>query len=218
MARGSHKVNPIGFRLGVNKNWQARWYASKKDYADKFLADVKIRKILSEKFKAAMVSSIIIKRGINKMLVEVFVARPGVAIGKSGAIKVDIQKQLSRMFKIDVEIKIFEVKNPEIVARIIAENIAMQCARRIAPKMAAEKAVQAAEETRLIKGITVWIGGRIKGAEMASVVKVSKGVVPRHTLRADIDYAFIEAEVPSAGKHGIKVWVNHGEKNNYQID
>ncbi len=218
MARGAHKVNPIGFRIGVNKNWQSRWYASKKDYADKFLSDDKVRKLINDKLKNAGVASVIIKRSINKVVVEIHVARPGVVIGKGGSAINDLKKDLERLLKEDVEPKIFEVKNPEIVAKLVAESIAIQCEKRIAPKVAAERAVKAAAESRKIKGITIWIGGRIRGAEMARVEKFPWGVVPRHTLRNDIDYAFAEAQVPGAGKHGIKVWINKGEKNSYQID
>lgn len=218
MARGAHKVNPIGFRVKVNKNWNSRWYADKKDYADKFLSDLKIRNTINDKLKSAGIASIVIKRLINKILVEIHVARPGVVIGRGGAGITALKEELTKLVKQDVEIKIFEIKNPDIVAKIVAENIAMQCAKRVNPKMAAAKAMETARETGLIKGIEIWVGGRIKGAEMARREKVRWGVVPRHTLRSDIDYAFVEAEVPQAGKHGIKVWINRGEKNNYSID
>jgi small subunit ribosomal protein S3 len=218
MARGAHKVNPVGFRLGVNKNWKSRWYANKSEYADKFLSDLKIRKKIEQTLKSAGVSSIIIKRAINKIFIDIHVARPGVVIGRGGTAIAQLKTDLEKMLKTEVEPKIYEVKNPETVAKLVAEGIAMQCERRVAPKLAAERAIQAAMESRLVKGISIWIGGRIKGAEMARVEKVTKGVVPRHTLRNDIDYAFAEAHVPSAGKHGIKVWINLGEKNTYQID
>lgn len=218
MARGAHKVNPIGFRVKVNKNWNSRWYADKKDYADKFLGDLKIRNTINDKLKSAGIASIVIKRLISKILVEIHVARPGVVIGRGGAGITALKDELTKLMKQDVEIKIFEIKNPDVVAKIVAENIAMQCAKRVNPKQAASKAMEIAKETGLIKGIEIWIGGRIRGAEMARREKVRWGVVPRHTLRSDIDYAFVEAEVPQAGKHGIKVWINRGEKNIYAID
>lgn len=218
MARGAHKVHPIGFRLGVNKNWQSRWYADKKQYADNVLADEKIRKIIEADLKSARVGSVVIKRFISKIVVEVNVARPGVVIGKGGETIALLKKKLTKIAGQEVEPKIFEVKQPEIEAKLVAEAIAFQCEKRINPKLAAEKAKKAAVDTGKIKGITIWIGGRIKGAEMARVEKASWGQVPRHTLRADIDYAFTEAQVPGAGKHGIKVWINKGEKTTYSSD
>jgi small subunit ribosomal protein S3 len=218
MARGAHKVNPIGFRLGINKNWQSIWYSSKKAYADKFLNDMKLRAAISKKLKSAGVGSTIIKRSINKIIVDIHVARPGVVIGKGGAAIADLKKELEKIAKAEVEPKIFEIKNPETVAKLVAETIAMQCEKRVAPKMAADRAADAAMESNKIKGIAIWVGGRIKGAEMARVEKVTKGVVPRHTIRNDLDYGFAEAQVPGAGKHGIKVWINKGEKNSYSLE
>ncbi len=218
MARGAHKINPIGFRLGVNKNWKSRWYATKEEYADKFLSDIQVRKLVEGKLKSAGVASVVIKRMINKIVIEISVARPGVVIGRGGAGINALKDELTKMLKQAVDIKIFEVKNPDTVAKLVAENIAMQCERRINPKIAASKAMEAAKDTGLVKGIQIWVGGRIRGAEQARVEKVKWGVVPRHTLRADLDYAFVEAQVPGAGKHGIKVWINKGEKNTYSID
>ena len=218
MARGAHKVNPVGFRIGVNKNWKSRWYADKHTYADNFLADLKLRDMINEKLKHAGVASVVIKRSMNKITIEVEVARPGVVIGKGGKAINDLKIELSKKTKQEVDIKIFEVKNPEIVAKLVAENVAMQCERRIAPKMAATKAIEAAMEGGKVQGITICVGGRIRGAEMARVEKFQEGHVPRQSLRANIDYAFTEARVPSAGKHGIKVWINKGEKRTYSID
>lgn len=218
MARGSHKVNPVGFRIGVNKNWQSRWYADKSIYADTVLNDLKLRAHIEAKLKSAGVASVIIKRTVAKIIVEVYVARPGVVIGKGGAAITQLKEELQKLTKKEVEPKIYEISDPESIAKLVAENIASQCERRITPKVAAERARDAAIDTRKIKGITIWIGGRIKGAEMARVEKVNWGVVPRHTLRNDIDYAFAEAQVPGAGKHGIKVWINKGEKLTYSID
>ncbi len=218
MARGAHKVNPTGFRLGVNKNWKARWYANKHTYADTFLSDRQIRLFIDTKLKSAGVALTVIKRLMNKIIVEIHVARPGVVIGKGGTAINDLKKSLEKIAKQEVEPKIFEIKKPEVVAKLVAENIAMQCERRVAPKVAAERAIQGAMNTREIQGIAVWIGGRIRGAEISRVEKFAKGVVPRHTLRNDIDYAFAEAQVPGAGKHGIKVWINKGEKLSYSLD
>jgi len=218
MARGAHKINQIGFRIGINKNWNSRWYATKEEYPAKFLSDIQIRKLVDARLKPAGVASIIIKRLINKILIEINVARPGVVIGRGGAGINLLKDDLTKLLKQTVDIKIFEIKNPDTVAKIVAENIAMQCERRVAPKVAISKAVQAAKESGIVKGIEVWVGGRIRGAEMARREKLRWGIIPRHTLRADIDYAFTEAKVPSAGKHGIKVWINKGEKSSYNID
>lgn len=218
MARGAHKVNPIGFRTGVNKNWTSRWYADKKDYPQKFLEDLKVKKAVNERLKSAGVANVVVKRLTNKVIIEIFVARPGVVIGRSGAGINALRDDLAKMLKQQVEVKPFEVKNPEVIAKLVAETVAMQCERRIDPRKAIQKAVEAAKSAGGIRGITIWVGGRIKGADMARVEKSSWGFVPRHTLRADIDYAFVEAQVPRAGKHGIKVWINKGEKNTYSID
>jgi len=218
MARGAHKVNPIGFRIGINKNWDSRWYANRKEYSDNFLTDLKFKRLIAVKLKSGGVASVIIKRLINKVLVEISVAKPGVVIGRGGAGITTLKDELSKLSKQQVEVKIFEVKNPDAVARIVAENIAMQCEKRVAPQIAISKAIQSAKENEAIKGMEIWIGGRIKGAEMARRVKGKFGVVPRQTLRADLDYAFAEAQVPGAGKHGIKVWINKGEKTTYNID
>jgi small subunit ribosomal protein S3 len=218
MARGAHKVHPIGFRLGVNKNWKSRWFRDKKDYATTFLNDKKLRDLVSEKLKTAGVADVIIKRSVNRVVVDIHVSKPGVVIGKGGEAINLLKKELEKVAGTDVEPKIFEVKNPEIVAKLVAENIAMQCERRVAPKLAADRAVKALMESNKAQGIAIWIGGRIRGAEMARVEKAAWGVVPRHTLRKDIDYGFAEAQVPGAGKHGIKVWINRGEKNTYNLD
>lgn len=218
MARGAHKVNPVGFRIGVNKNWNSRWYANKHKYADLVIDDIKIKKIINQKLKNAGVASVVIKRAMSKVVVEIEVARPGVVIGKGGAAITSLKKELSKLTKQDIEPKIYEVKNPETIAKLVAESIAMQCEKRIAPKVAAMKAIEAAMDSGKVQGIVIWVGGRIKGAEMARVEKFQKGNVPRHTLRANIDYAFAEGQVPSAGKHGIKVWINKGEKLTYSID
>jgi small subunit ribosomal protein S3 len=220
MARGAHKVNPIGFRVGVNKNWQSRWYADKKEYADKFLNDIKVRNLVNKRLSSAGVAAVVIKRFLNKVAVEISVARPGVVIGKGGAGITTLQDELKKLIKTDVDVKIFEVKNPETIAKLVAEGVAMQCEKRVNPKVAAQRAIDAAKESGLVQGITIWVGGRIKGAEMARVEKLSweRGRVPRHTIRNDIDYGFAEAQVPGAGKHGIKVWINKGEKTTYSID
>ncbi len=213
-----NKTNSTGLRIGVNKNWKNIWYTPKNQYADTLLQDIKIRKLIEDKLKNAAVASQTIKRSMNKIVVEVRVARPGVVIGKGGGGIELLQKELKDLVGVVVEVKVFEVKRPEIEAKLVAENIASQCERRIAPKAAARRAIESAWDSGAIKGITVQISGRIRGAEIARTVVDNKGTVPKHTLRSNIDYAFVEAQVPGAGKHGIKVWINKGEKLDYDID
>lgn len=207
-----NKTNPTGMRLGINKYWNSIWYQPKEQYADVFLQDMKLRKAVAEKLKNASVASIVIKRDMNKITVEVRVARPGVVIGKGGAGIELLKKDLNRLVKGTVDIKVYEVKRPEIEAQLVAENVAAQCERRVSPKIAARKAMNAAIETGLIEGIQIDVSGRIRGAEIARTERVKWGKIPRQTLRNNIDYAFYEAAVPQAGKHGIRVWISKGEK------
>jgi small subunit ribosomal protein S3 len=206
------KVNPIAYRMGVNKNWNAAWYTPKEKYADVLLEDIKVREFVKDKLQAAGVNSVKINRSMNKVLIEISVARPGVVIGRGGAGIEDLKKQLNTMMNGQVELKIFEIKNPESKALLVADNIRAQLVRRVVPKFAAMREVDNAKNSNVVKGIRIWVSGRIKGAEIARTEKFQWGLVPLQTLRADIDYAFIEALVPNAGKHGIKVWVYTGEK------
>lgn len=206
------KVNANGIRVGVNKGWRSFWYAPKDQYADMLHEDLKLKKYIRGKIEAAGVDMIKIKRSMNKVLIEITVARPGVVIGRGGSGIEEMKKELNRIVKGDVELKVYEIKNPEIRARLIAENIKNQLIRRIVPKFAASREIENAKNSGKIKGIKIWVSGRIKGAEIARVEKFQWGSVPMQTLRADIDYAFVDAEVPNAGKHGIKVWVYTGEK------
>lgn len=218
MARGAHKVNPIIFRMGTNRTWDSRWFvADKKTYIANFKQDVEIRNIIHKELKFAGVAKVLISRLQKKIMLEIHVARPGVAIGRSGAGINSLKEKLEKKFKVDSEIKLIEVKKPDANARLIAEGIALQCEKRVAPKIAAQKAIDAVKNMTEVKGISVWVRGRLKGVDMARVEKYSWGFVPRHTIRADIDYAFVEAQVPRSGKHGIKVWVNTGEKSSYSL-
>jgi len=212
------KVNPHGFRLGVNKGWNSVWYAPKKDFGNLLLEDIKIREFISEKLKAAGVHTVIIKRSMNKVAIEVTVARPGVVIGRGGESIEKLKKEVNKKMKEDVELKIFEAKKSEAIAKLIAENISNQVSRRIVPKYAMSREIENAKNSPYIKGIRIWVSGRIKGAEIARTEKAQWGSVPLQTLRADIDYAFVEASVPNAGKHGIKVWVYTGEKTSISED
>lgn len=212
-----NKVNATSFRTGVNKNWKSIWYQPKATIGDTVLEDIKIRKVVHENVKNAGIAKMILKRSLNKLVIELNVARPGVVIGKGGAGIEELKSKIQKVTKSDVNIKVFEVKRPEIHAALIAQNVASQCERRMNPKRAAAKAAEAAMNTGMIKGVHIWVSGRIKGAEIARTERVEEGTVPRHTLRADIDYATATASVPAAGVHGIKVWVNRGEKQDYEI-
>jgi small subunit ribosomal protein S3 len=211
------KVNPTGFRTGINKNWKSLWFASKENYADNLLSDMKVRDYIHKKLESAGVDKVVIKRNAKKTGIEVHVARPGVVIGRGGSGIEELNKELTRMLGGEVELKILEVKRPEISARLIANNIKNQVERRIVPKYAASREIEAAKNTGLVKGVRVWISGRIKGVEIARTEKFQWGTVPLQTLRADIDYVQLDAQVPNAGKHGIKVWVYKGEKQTISL-
>jgi len=210
------KVNPKGIRIGYNQGWNSVWYAPKEKYADLLHEDIKVREFVFRKLQNAGVNDVIIKRSMNKILIEVSVARPGVVIGRGGAGIEALKKELNKMMEGAVEVKIFEIKRPEIKARLIAENIRGQLVRRIVPKFAVLRELENVKKSGVVKGIKIWVSGRIKGAEIARTEKFQWNSVPLQTLRADIDYAFLEAQVPNAGKHGIKVWVYLGEKTSLE--
>ncbi|HEX9804744.1 MAG TPA: 30S ribosomal protein S3 [Candidatus Dojkabacteria bacterium] len=206
------KVNPTGFRLGINKNWKSQWFAQKDDYSKNLLEDIQTREFVADKLSNAGVADVIVKRFANRVMIEVHVARPGVVIGRGGAGIEQLKGALKKKIKSEVEVKIFEVKRPEISAALIAQNVRSQVERRIVPKYAAQREIDNARNTGVVKGVRIWVAGRIKGAEIARTEKFQWGTVPLQTLRADIDYISIDAQVPNAGKHGIKVWVFKGEK------
>ncbi len=207
------KVNANAIRMGINKTWNSVWYSPKADYAKILAQDLKIKKQVAQKMKDAGIDTIGINRTASKIEIEVFVARPGVAIGRGGEGIDLLQKDLRRWTKKDVEVKIREVKKADISARIIARSIADGIERRQPSKLlvasAKEKAMMAGA-----KGIRIWVSGRINNASQARTVKANAGSVPAQTLRADIDYALEVAQTMGAGLMGIKVWVNKGEKNN----
>lgn len=207
------KVNATAVRMGLNRTWDSVWYASKAEYAKVLAQDLKIKNIVNAEMKDAGIDTVKINRSLNKVEVEVYVARPGVAIGRGGEGIDALQKQLSRMLKKDVEIKIKEVKKADISARIIARSIADGIERRQPSKLlvasAKEKAMMAGAQ-----GIRIWVSGRINNASQARTVKVNAGSVPAQTLKADIEYAEETAKTLDAGLMGIKVWVYKGDKNN----
>lgn len=202
------KVNPIGLRLGIVKTWDSRWYAGKK-YADYILEDHKIRKFFKEKMFHAGISKIEIERSSKRVRLRVFTSRPGIVIGKKGAEIAQLKKELEKMVPSEVMIDIQEVRKPEIDAQLVAENIALQIERRVAFRRAMKRGMQSAMRFGA-EGIKVICSGRLGGAEMARTEQYREGRVPLHTLRADIDYGFIEAKT-TYGIIGVKVFIFKGE-------
>jgi len=203
------KVNPIGLRLGINRNWESRWYPAK-DRAPSFVAeDYKIRKFLKKELFYAGVSNIIIERTVKKIRITIVTARPGIIIGKRGADIEKLKAKLQKMLGKDVAINIKEEKRPQASAQLAAENIATQLERRVAFRRAMKKAIQGALKSGA-KGIKVQVAGRLGGAEMARTEWYLEGRVPLHTLRAKIDYGFAEA-LTTYGNIGVKVWIFKGE-------
>jgi len=203
------KINPIGFRLGVNRTWDSRWFAKGDQYSKLLHEDIKVRRFLKDRLNAAGVSRIIIERPHKKCRVTIYAARPGVIIGKKGADIEKLRKDLSDMTEGEVHLNIVEVRKPETDAQLISESIAQQLERRIAFRRAMKRAMQSAMRLGA-KGIRINVSGRLGGAEIARMEWYREGRVPLHTLRADIDYGFTEAKT-TYGVIGIKTWVFKGE-------
>jgi len=202
------KVHPIGFRLGVIKTWDSRWYA-KKNYAALLHEDIKIRGIVKERLTHAGVSKIEIERAGQKAKININTARPGIIIGKKGAEVDKLKKDLEAMTGKQMYINIQEIRRPELEAQLVAENIALQLERRIAFRRAMKKSVTSA--LRLgAQGIKITCAGRLAGSEIARTEWYREGRVPLHTLRADIQYGFAEAKT-TMGQIGVKVWIYKGD-------
>ncbi len=203
-----HKVNPVGFRLGINRTWDSRWYADGQ-YADLLLEDIKIREHLTKRLAQAGVSRVVIERPAKKARITIHTARPGVVIGKKGADIEKLRSDVAKMTEGDVHLNIVEIRKPEIEAQLVAENIAQQLERRIAFRRAMKRAVQAAMRLGA-EGIRINCAGRLGGAEIARTEWYREGRVPLHTLRADVDYGQATA-MTTYGACGVKVWVFKGE-------
>ena len=203
------KVNPIGFRLGVNRDWTARWYSGTRNYAEHLISDLRLREFIKDKLKSAAVSLIVIERPAQNISITVHTARPGIVIGKKGEDIERLRQELTRMAGRPVQLAVEEVRQPELDAQLVAENIAQQLEKRIMFRRAMKRAVQNALRLRA-QGIKIMVAGRLNGSEIARTEWYREGRVPLHTLRADIDYGTAEAHT-TYGKIGVKVWIFKGE-------
>jgi small subunit ribosomal protein S3 len=202
------KVNPVGMRIGIIRDWESKWYADK-DYGTLLMEDVKIREYLKGKLKDSAVSHIDIERAANRVNVTIHTAKPGMVIGKGGAEVEAIRNHIANMSNKKAHINITEIKNPELDAILVAESIAQQLERRISFRRAMKQAIQRTMRSGA-KGIKTAVSGRLGGAEIARSEGYSEGTVPLHTLRADIDYGTAEAHT-TYGRIGVKVWIYRGE-------
>ena len=202
------KVNPISLRLGIVKTWESRWYADK-NYSDYVLQDFEIRKFLKKRLFHAGISKIEIERSSKRVRIRIFTARPGIIIGKKGVEIAQLKKDLIKMISQEVLIDIQEIKRPEVDAQLVAENVALQLNRRVAFRRAMKRCVSSSMRFGA-QGIKIICAGRLGGAEMARTEWYREGRVPLHTMRADIDYGFYEADT-TYGKIGVKVFIFKGE-------
>jgi small subunit ribosomal protein S3 len=204
-----HKVNPIGLRLGINRTWDSRWFASGSEYVKLLQEDIAIRDALLKDLKQAAVSKIVIERPHRKCRVSIYSARPGIVIGKKGADIEKLRKKVGSMTASEVHINIVEVRKPEVDATLVAESISQQLERRVAFRRAMKRAVQSAMRLGA-EGIRINCAGRLGGAEIARTEWYREGRVPLHTLRADVDYGVATAKT-AMGTCGVKVWIFKGE-------
>lgn len=206
------KVNPVGFRLGLTKNWTSKWYADHRTYADQLEEDFKVQDYIKSTMKHAGISRVELERAAQKVKVTIFASRPGIIIGRKGEAADQLKADLVKLSNNDVTVNIKEVKRPEIDAQLIAQNIATQLQRRIAFRRAIKRALASAMRLN-IQGCKIMVAGRLNGAEMSRREWVREGRVPLHTLRAEIDYGTAEART-TYGVIGVKVWVYKGEDYN----
>lgn len=203
------KVHPVGIRLGIVKDWNAKWFADSKNFADYLNTDLKVRDFLKKKLSQASVSRIQIQRPARNAYITIHTARPGIVIGKKGEDIEALRKEVSRMMGIPVHINVEEIRKPELDAQLVAESIAQQLEKRIMFRRAMKRAVSNAMRLGA-QGIKINVAGRLNGAEIARTEWYREGRVPLHTLRADIDYGFAEART-TYGVIGVKVWIFKGE-------
>lgn len=203
------KVHPHGMRLGIIRNWDSQWYAERGDYVDQLLEDVELRKFIKQRLYSAGVSQVQIERKANQINVTIHSARPRMVIGKGGSEVDALRKELENKFKKRIHLNIQEIRTPETCAQLVAENIAFQLERRTSFRRAMKQTISRSMRMGA-QGIKVTVSGRLGGAEIARTEWASEGKVPLHTLRADIDYGFTEANT-TYGKIGVKVWIYKGE-------
>jgi small subunit ribosomal protein S3 len=202
------KINPIGFRLGINRTWDSRWFADR-NYAELLHEDIRIREFLRKKLAAAGVSKIVIERPSKKARVTIHTARPGVVIGRKGQDIEKLRREIAEMTTADVHLNIVEIRKPEVDAQLVAENVAQQMERRVSIRRAMKRAVQSAMRMGA-EGIRINCSGRLGGAEIARMQWYREGRVPLHTLRANIDYGEARA-LTTYGICGVKIWIYKGE-------
>lgn len=202
------KVNPIGFRVGINRTWDSRWYADR-DYADKLIEDLHLREYIQKELKPAGIAKVIIERAAKNTRVSIYAARPGLIIGKKGADIEKLRRKLSEKAGSDVALNIIEVRKPEVDAQLVAEGIAQQLERRVSFRRAMKRGVQSAMRMGA-EGIRVNVSGRLGGADIARMEWYREGRVPLHTLRADLDYGTAEG-LTTYGIIGVKVWIYKGD-------
>lgn len=204
------KVSPHGLRVGIIKDWDSKWYAEKKDFADYLIEDNKIREFVKKKLYTSGISKILVERAANnKVKITIFTAKPGMVIGRGGSGIDELRLDIEKLTRKSAALNIIEIKKPELDSQLVAESVALALEKRVSFRRAMKQAIGRTMKAGS-RGIKVVVSGRLGGAEMARSEKYSEGNVPLHTLRADISYGFAEADT-TYGKIGVKVWVNHGE-------
>ena len=203
------KVSPIGLRIGINRGWEANWYANKSDFSKSLENDLKIRKFLDKKLKDAGVSTVVIERNTKRCEVIIHTSRPGVIIGKGGEEIENLKKEIFKLVNEEIQISIVDIKKPDLDAKFVADSIAQQIENRASFRMAQKKAIRNVMKAGA-KGVKTLVSGRLNGADIARSEGYSEGTIPLHTLRADVDYALAEADT-TFGKIGVKVWIYKGE-------
>ena len=203
------KVNPHGFRVGIIKDWNSKWYADKKNFDEFLVEDDKIRKYIKKKLFISGISKIEIERAANRVKISVHTSKPGMVIGRGGSGVEALRKEIEQMTGRSISINVEEIKNPSLDAQLVAENITSQLERRVSFRRAMKQAIQRTMRSGA-KGIKTSVSGRLGGADMARTEGYNEGTIPLQTLRADIDYGFAEADT-TYGKLGVKVWIYKGE-------
>ena len=203
-----HKINPTGMRVGIIRDWESKWYAEK-DFASYLHEDIRIREYIQNKLADASVSTVEIERAAKRVNISIHTAKPGMVIGKGGSEVEKLRKELNNLTGRRVHINIIEIKKPDLDAKLVGENVAQQLEARVAFRRAMKQAIQRTMRAGA-KGIKIQVAGRLNGADMSRVEHFSEGTVPLHTLRADIDYTWVEANT-QYGKLGVKVWIFRGE-------